>query len=306
MPKVLVVDDSPVDRLLAGSILSNRAGADGGKEPSGINVVFAQDGKEGLAAVGREKPDLVVTDLQMPHLTGLELVGAIKSDYPGIPVIIMTAHGSEDIAREALRAGAASYVPKRDLAHELSATVAELLALSATKEERQRFLLDCWRESESRFLLPNKLACIAPLIGYLQEGPTRLKLLDENGLIRVAVCLREALTNAIIHGNLEVDSALRETDEKRYYQLIEKRADEEPYANRYVHVTVRESCQQAAYTIRDEGGGFDFHALPDPTDPANLEKVSGRGMLLIQTFMDEVRHNTKGNEITMVKRRDIV
>jgi anti-sigma regulatory factor (Ser/Thr protein kinase) len=123
-------------------------------------------------------------------------------------------------------------------------------------------------------------------------------------LIRVAVCLREALTNAIIHGNLEVDSAMRETDEKGYYKLIEQRAEEEPYGDRYVHITARESCQEAVYTIRDEGGGFDFHALPDPTDPANLERVSGRGMLLIQTFMDEVRHNAKGNEITMVKRRD--
>src|SRR5439155_2198335 len=123
MPKVLVVDDSPVDRRLAGSILENRSGPDGKKEPSGITVVYANDGKEGLAAVGREKPDLVVTDLQMPHMTGLELVEAIKDEYPTVPVIIMTAHGSEEIARQALQVGAASYVPKRDLAHELVATV---------------------------------------------------------------------------------------------------------------------------------------------------------------------------------------
>lgn len=55
--------------------------------------------------------------------------------------------------------------------------------------------------------------------------------------------------------------------------------------------------------IRDEGPGFDSTSLPDPTDPVNLEKVSGRGLLLIRTFMDEVRHNPKGNEIVLVKRR---
>ena len=44
--------------------------------------------------------------------------------------------------------------------------------------------------------------------------------------------------------------------------------------------------------------------LPDPTDPANIEKVSGRGLLLIRTFMDEVHHNKTGNEITMIKRCD--
>jgi CheY-like chemotaxis protein len=305
MPKVLVVDDSPVDRRLAGSILENRTGPDGKKEPSGITVVYANDGKEGLAAVPRERPDLVVTDLQMPQMNGLELVEAIKNEHPTVPVIIMTAHGSEEIARQALQVGAASYVPKRDLAHELLATVEEILSVSAGEEERQRLLHECWRKSESQFLLPSKLAYIAPLIGHLQESLTRVKLLDENGLIRVAVCLREALTNAIIHGNLEVDSASREADEKGYYQLIEQRADEEPYGDRYVHVTARESCEEASFTIRDEGAGFDFRSLPDPTDPANLERVSGRGMLLIQTFMDEVRHNASGNEITMVKRRDI-
>jgi len=43
--------------------------------------------------------------------------------------------------------------------------------------------------------------------------------------------------------------------------------------------------------------------LPDPTDPANLERIGGRGLLLIRTFMDEVRHNDRGNEVTLVKRR---
>jgi CheY-like chemotaxis protein/anti-sigma regulatory factor (Ser/Thr protein kinase) len=304
MPKVLVVDDSPVDRRLAGSFLESRIEDGGGKVPTGISVVYAVDGKEGLAAVGRERPDLVVTDLQMPQMSGLELVEAVKNQYATVPVIIMTAHGSEDIARQALQGGAASYVPKRDLAKELLATVEEILSVSAAQEERQRFLDDCLRQSEAQYLLPNKLSCIAPLIGHLQESLTRMKLCDENGLIRVAVCLREALTNAIIHGNLEVDSALRETDEKGYYKLIEERAEEEPYDGRYVHVIARESCEEAAYTIRDEGAGFDFQSLPDPTDPANLERVSGRGMLLIQTFMDEVKHNAQGNEITMVKRRD--
>jgi anti-sigma regulatory factor (Ser/Thr protein kinase) len=45
--------------------------------------------------------------------------------------------------------------------------------------------------------------------------------------------------------------------------------------------------------------------LPDPTDPANLERISGRGLLLIRTFMDEVHHNAKGNEVVMIKRRRV-
>jgi anti-sigma regulatory factor (Ser/Thr protein kinase) len=60
---------------------------------------------------------------------------------------------------------------------------------------------------------------------------------------------------------------------------------------------------EAVFAIRDEGQGFDPASLPDPTDPANLERISGRGLLLIQTFMDKVEHNESGNQITMTKRR---
>ncbi len=304
MVKVLVVDDSPVDRRLAGSLLEKRSGPGGQKTPTGITVIYAANGKEGLAALASEMPDLVLSDMQMPEMNGLELVETVKNQFPKVPVIIMTAHGSEEIARQALQGGAASYVPKRDLAGDLFATVEEILNLAAANEQKQRLLGECLRRSEAQFLLPNNMGYIAPLIGHLQESLIHMKICDDNGLIRVAVCLREALTNAIIHGNLQIDSALRDPDEKDYYSQIESRSQEEPYADRFVHVTARETPEEAHYTIRDEGEGFDFRSLPDPTDPANLERVHGRGMLLIQTFMDEVRHNSTGNEITMIKRRD--
>jgi len=59
------------------------------------------------------------------------------------------------------------------------------------------------------------------------------------------------------------------------------------------------------FIVRDEGPGFDPSALPDPTDPENLLKPCGRGVMLIRTFMDQVNFSAKGNEITMVKRRAV-
>ena len=64
------------------------------------------------------------------------------------------------------------------------------------------------------------------------------------------------------------------------------------------------SPEEARFVIRDEGPGFDVSAAPDPRDPAVLEREEGRGLMLIRTFMDEVTHNDRGNEITMVKRKD--
>jgi hypothetical protein len=110
------------------------------------------------------------------------------------------------------------------------------------------------------------------------------------------------MTNAILHGNLGLTSELRETNEKEYYRQVAERRTQSPWCERRVHIGVTLNGQEAVFVVRDEGEGFDRELLPDPTDPANLERVSGRGLLLIQTFMDRVEHNERGNQITMVKR----
>jgi CheY-like chemotaxis protein/anti-sigma regulatory factor (Ser/Thr protein kinase) len=289
---VLVVDDSAMDRHLAGAIV---------QKMGGWRSSFAGNGVEALAALEKQTPDVVLTDMLMPEMDGLQLVQAVRGKYPLVPVILMTAHGSEDIAIQALQKGAASYVPKKSLARDLAETLEQVLAASKTKQQEQRLLshLDSF---ETRFTLANDTGLIPSLVGHLEEDINRLKLCDPGGLVLLGVALHEALTNAILHGNLELDSTLRENDEKEYYRLSLIRRAEPPYADRRVFVTARFTREDLSFTVRDEGNGFDPNTLPDPTDPSNLGKVSGRGLLLIQTFMDRVEHNGKGNEITMVKR----
>jgi hypothetical protein len=66
------------------------------------------------------------------------------------------------------------------------------------------------------------------------------------------------------------------------------------------------SCTEALYVVEDEGPGFDPLTVPDPTDAANLERIGGRGLMLIRTFMDEVEHNERGNRISLRKRYSAV
>ena len=67
-------------------------------------------------------------------------------------------------------------------------------------------------------------------------------------------------------------------------------------------MSVKLSRSEAVFVIRDDGSGFDPDAQPDPTEPTNRERISGRGLLLIRTFVDCVSHNSLGNEVTLVKR----
>ena len=73
--------------------------------------------------------------------------------------------------------------------------------------------------------------------------------------------------------------------------------------DRRIEVSAAVSHDQARITISDQGPGFDPRSLPDPTAEVNLDKVSGRGLLLMRTFVDELVFNDRGNEITLVKRR---
>lgn len=290
---VLVVDDSLMDRHLAGAIV---------QKLEGWQAIFAGNGKEALEAMAQQTPDVVLTDMLMPEMDGRELVQAVRTRYPLVPVILMTAHGSEDIAIQALQNGAASYVPKKSLARDLASTLEQIMAASRTRSGQQR-ILDSVTRHETEYVLDNDLGLVAPMVGHLEENLTRMRLCGPSGLILMGVALHEAMTNAILHGNLELDSALRETDEKGYYRLAQQRREESPYRDRRVHITATLTSQEARFVVRDDGHGFDPSLLPDPTDPANLERVSGRGLLLIQTFMDRVEHNQTGNQITMLKRR---
>ena len=292
MVTILAVDDSAVDRRLVGGLLENEAD---------FHVEYAAHGVEALEKLDRDVPDLVVTDLMMPRMNGLELVTAIRRQHPLVPVILMTSKGSEEIAVEALQRGAASYVPKRSLAERLLDTIHKVLAVSGGERRRSR-LIGCIARSEYTFVLENDCDLFRPLVTYLQENITNMDVCDDPECTRVGVALEEALTNALYHGNLDVGSELRGEDDQAYYALIEKRLQEPAYRDRRIRVDATLSRDRATFVVRDEGLGFDPSTLPDPTDPANIEKACGRGVLLMRTFMDDVIYNDVGNVVTLTKR----
>jgi anti-sigma regulatory factor (Ser/Thr protein kinase) len=69
-----------------------------------------------------------------------------------------------------------------------------------------------------------------------------------------------------------------------------------------LRIIARMTRDATEFVVVDQGAGFDPICLPYPTDPANLETVGGRDLLLNRTFMDQVRFNAAGNQITMIKR----
>ncbi len=299
MPKVLVVDDSGVDRRLVCEFL---------RKESRWTVEDAANGVEALARMKESVPDLVLTDLNMPVMDGLELVTALREHHPGIPVILITAYGSETLATEALQRGASSYVPKSQLTDRLIDTMEEVLELALADRSYER-LIHCLARTEFIFLLKNDAALIDPLVHLVQQMVAGMQLADFTGRLRIGVALREALLNALFHGSLEISKEQIQDVQHQLLQekelsLVEQRRVQTPYRDRRIFVHVKLSADEARFVIRDQGPGFDVGSVPDTCDPGALEPERGRGLSLMRTFMDDVSYNDAGNEVTMVKRRE--
>src|SRR5262245_27544375 len=145
MPNVLVVDDSPIDRVLISGVL---------KKDRRMNVRQAARGADALALLGDELPDVIVSDLQMPEMDGLSLVTAVRIHYPRVPVVLITAHGSEELAVRALEQGASSYVPKSQLAGSLLPAVGQVLDM-AQENRSYAALAQAMEYAEFRFRAEN-------------------------------------------------------------------------------------------------------------------------------------------------------
>jgi serine/threonine-protein kinase RsbW len=159
---------------------------------------------------------------------------------------------------------------------------AATVALHEIVETTLRFRLRCVDSAKKPFRekidieLPSDLSLMNTVLEYL------LDRVDKIGLVKAEqsnlfVALDEAFVNAVKHGNRNDPTKL-------------------------VRITAELSPHEAIFTVEDEGDGFDVREIPDPCDPGNLFKSTGRGVLLIYNIMDEVEYSERGTRLRMVKR----
>ncbi|MGO8748655.1 MAG: response regulator [Thermoguttaceae bacterium] len=293
MPSVLVVDDSTTDRHVVG-ILLTKAGD--------WNIQYAVQGRDALEQMENHEFDLVLTDLVMPGMDGLDLVAAIRGRHPHVPVILMTSRGNQTLALQALKQGAVDYIPKRLMPRKLTGTIRRVMAVACREREHVR-LLGSMAEFRSSFVLANDVALIQPLVRYLQENVLVMRLCDEVECMQIGIALGEALFNTLYHGNLEVGAYLHTESEEAFESRVARRCVEPPYCDRRIHMAVTLTRDQGTFVIRDEGPGFDPLRVPDLSDTSALEKASGRGLILMRLFMDEVIFDETGREVTLTRSR---
>ena len=240
----------------------------------GHEVVATGDRAEALAREDLEEFDLIISDLTEDADSGVQLVSELKRKRLLVPVVVSTDEAQQPGLVKAFKMGAANFLRQPYNKEELRSIVDKTLSYKLRFVDDLKILP--YVREKIDFELPSDVTLMNGVLQYLIERLAKLGVIKPERS-NLFVALDEAFVNAVKHGNRNDPAKL-------------------------VRITAELSTKEARFTIEDEGDGFNVQEIPDPRDPENLFKTSGRGVLLIYNIMDEVYYNERGNRLTMVKR----
>src|ERR687884_949317 len=262
--RILIVDNHDELRAMLEQVLREL----------GHEVVATGDRERALAREDLDEFDLIISDLTEDEHAGMQLLSEIKRKRLMVPVVVSSDEGQQPGVVKAFKMGAANFLRLPYNKEELRTIVEKTLSY------KLRFVDDLkvlpYVREKIDFELPSDITLMNDVLQYLIERVSKLGLIKPERS-NLFVALDEAFVNAVKHGNRNDPTKL-------------------------VRITAELSSKEARFTIEDEGEGFNVKEIPDPRDPANLFKTSGRGVLLIYNIMDEVEYNERGNRLTMIKR----
>jgi serine/threonine-protein kinase RsbW len=262
--RILIVDNNDELRAMLDQVLREL----------GHEVVATGDRELALEREDLDEFDLIISDLTEDEHAGMQLLSEIKRKRLMVPVVVSSDEAQQPGVVKAFKMGAANFLRLPYNKDELRDIVEKTLAY------KLRFVDDLkvipFVREKIDFELPSDVSLMNGVLQYLMERVSKLGLIKPERS-NLFIALDEAFVNAVKHGN--------HNDPRKL-----------------VRITAELSAKEARFTVEDEGEGFNVQEIPDPRDPANLFKTSGRGVLLIYNIMDEVQYNERGNRLTMVKR----
>jgi serine/threonine-protein kinase RsbW len=220
--------------------------------------------------------DLVLSDVYMPGLSGLQLLTAVKDLNPRVPVVLISGWGEVPTVVEALKAGAENFLTKPLDLELLARVVNRSLQLARIRPQAAEHHLDL--RQITQISTPSHADYICEVIYQIALSAVAVGFAEHDLDNNLKLALVEAVTNAMEHGN---------------HWDVNKRVEVEAVA----------TPELLEVRVRDQGEGFDFSHLPDPTQEENLLCERGRGIFLMRSIMDQVVFVPPGNQVILSKRR---
>ncbi|MEK7723785.1 MAG: ATP-binding protein [Acidobacteriota bacterium] len=240
-------------------------------EKTGHQVKCLENRSEAVCLDNIEAFDLVITDLD-----GENLICEPSQNGNSAPCLPTITSLNPDEQIKAFKLCATNFRRDEFNEDEIKHLVETVLNYKIQFVDKKEVVQNLHEKIE--FELPSAISTMHAVLDYLMKRVEKLGVINPEQS-NLFIALDEAFVNAVKHGN-KFDS------------------------NKIVKICAEVSAKEARFTVEDEGDGFDVNAIPDPLDPANLFKTSGRGVLFIYNIMDEVKYNERGNRLTMVKKSD--
>lgn len=261
--RILVVDDEKDVRDTLSEMI----------ESLGSEVAVAENGVKALDRVKTERIDLIVTDLSMPEMSGLDLIVEAKRVSPNIPIAVISAYGNVENTTYALTRGAFSFIAKPFKMSQIKDMIRkgkQLRELSLGT-----YALMDWVRSETDMTFPSQENLFPSAILFVLKECQWRGIEDDARLENIAICLEELLSNALIHGN-------RNNKEKQ------------------IALRMRFDAERFILAVKDEGDGFDATTYLEKIRNNQAAIPEKRGLFITDLLVDELQFNDKGNEVTAV------
>jgi FixJ family two-component response regulator/anti-sigma regulatory factor (Ser/Thr protein kinase) len=288
-PSVLIVDDEAMVRGVLAEALAQ----------AGYRPVEAPDGETALERARITRPSVVLTDVRMPGMDGVELLSHLKALDSEITVAVMTGFGNEDIVIRALQNGAVNFFNKPLRPQDAVDFVAS--ALRAKRTPRVSDLRTAGLVGESkRFSLVTADVDLHPVIEQITLNLP--EFLAPDAVVKVKIAIEEMIRNGVEHGNLGIglEEKHRALAEGRFGDLLEERLALAGNAEKRILISSELDDEKLTVTVEDEGEGFPWATFMRRR-PSELLRFNGRGILLAQMGFDRLLYNERGNKVILEK-----
>jgi len=288
---IMLVEDEEINLRLMEGMLGHL----------GHKLILARNGKEALKKFHKYLPDIVILDILMPRISGIEVLKEIRTKETGTVVIMVTASNKEEHAIESLRLGANNYLKKPvhyddlvPLIHKYNSTI--------QKKSMEKLVLSKMISRKFTMEIENDLQIIPKIAQYLANETSTI--FDKDEIISVNISLLELLVNSYEHGNLGIsyEEKSKAIAEKRLDRLYHERTNDPAYKNRKIKIEFileKDSCE---WIITDEGNGFISDKYTELHDN-DRENEHGRGIFISNFHLDELEYIGKGNIVRALKKK---
>ncbi len=291
MVRILIIDDEKAVRDVLKIALTEQ----------GYETIEANNGKKGIELFKQNNPEIVLTDVMMPEMTGLEFTRFIKEMNTDTDVIVMTGYGTEEVVIEALHAGASNYIKKPISFEDLFAIIDRILT---KRKHRKRVepAKDAVVFEKKDLVIGNDHStvwgAVNQLLFNMHSG------IDRNLVEGMRIGLYEIIINAIEHGNLAIsyEEKSHALKNNSYVQLLEERKNRADQQEKKILISSTYDHEQIIITIKDDGAGFNYGELPETKSPETMLATHGRGIFLTSLYFDSLDFLESGNTVRLIKK----